>query len=93
MRWWKQFVMKIVFARCDVVWRQTRQGRTGARVSSTGALQAAKGSARETAGLLRKAPASGTKVAAASATARDVVEHAAFERIREAGGPRVAQEE
>jgi len=64
----------------------------GARVHSARALQAAKGLAREMAGLLRKAPASGTKVAAASATARDVGEHAAGERHWEAGGLRVAQE-
>ena len=35
------FIMKLAFVKGDVVWRQTRQGRTGARVHSTGALQAA----------------------------------------------------
>jgi hypothetical protein len=54
--------------------------------------QAAKGLAGETAGLLRKAPASKTKAVAASATANEVGEHAALERHREAGGLRVAQE-
>jgi hypothetical protein len=54
-----------------------------------------RGEARETAGLLRKAPDSKTKTkaVAASATASDVGEHAALERHRKAGGLRVAQEE
>ena len=51
------------------------------------------GEATETAGLLRKASASKTKAVAASATAIDDGEHAALERLREAGGLRVAQEE
>ena len=67
-------------------------GRTGARVHSAMALQAVKGQASETAGLLRKASASKTKAVAASATASGVGEHAAFERHGEAGGLRVAQE-
>jgi hypothetical protein len=51
------------------------------------------GEAREAAGLLRKASASKTKAVAATATASDLGEHAAFERPRKAGGLRVAQEE
>ena len=46
-----------------------------------------------TVGLLRKAPASKTKAAAATAMANDVGEHTALERHWKAGGPRVAREE
>ena len=70
--------------------RQTRHGRTGAHVRSNGAGQAAKEDQGK-AGLIRKAPVSKTEAVAASATASDVGEHAAFERHWEAGGLRIAQ--
>ncbi|WP_198119893.1 hypothetical protein [Massilia rhizosphaerae] len=57
------------------------------------ALQAVKGLAKETPGLLRMVSASTTKMVAAIATARAVAEHQTLERHREAGGLRVAQEE
>ena len=70
-----------------------RQGRTGARVRSTGTLQAAEELVRETAGLLRMASASNTKAVAATVAASDVGKHAALERIRDAVELRVAQKE
>jgi hypothetical protein len=57
------------------------------------ALQAIKGLAKETPGLFRMVSASTTKMVAAIATASAVAEHLALERHRQAGGPRVAQEE
>jgi hypothetical protein len=36
-----KIIMKLTFVAVDVVWRLTQQGRTGARVHSAGALQAA----------------------------------------------------
>ncbi|KQV36850.1 hypothetical protein ASC93_21720 [Massilia sp. Root335] len=57
------------------------------------ALQAVKGSAKDTPGLFRMVSASTTKMVAAIPTASAVAEHLVLERHREAGGLRVAQEE
>jgi hypothetical protein len=57
------------------------------------ALQAVKGSAKDTPGLFRMVSASTRKMVAAIATASAVAEHQALERHREAGRLRVAREE